>query len=380
MENNGFNRVLAQATGLSAVLRFYRLARRGGHSERDFSGPAQSGQSFQVPTDAFELQFEPVGVPAHIAHAPVTRTTLPPAKYFLNPTTHPAQALVALHLLGEQFGPAMWSAQNAVGDGLFRQPPAAGLAPIGLVGHHLGLIARHDFFKATAVMHVGGAQPHAADQGVGLVGRDMRLVTVVGLAALGSESGVAIAATLISFGRRAPRGGQQRRIHQGAGFQDQPLLFQLPVDQPQELLVQAMLPQARPETHQSGFIRHLVLQTQSHKTPPRKPVTHQFLTLRIGQSIAMLQQTHLEKHQRRTRRPAGRRRIHRLQRRLHGPPVQRSLQPLQEIVGRLAGQQVIQQPHLRISGRLHVSLTPLPPHRSIGFRRGLIIRYLSLSC
>src|SRR5476649_2481283 len=54
--------------------------------EGDRSCDAQVGQPFEVPTDALELQFQPVGFTAHIPHPPVTRAPLPPPKHFLNLT------------------------------------------------------------------------------------------------------------------------------------------------------------------------------------------------------------------------------------------------------------------------------------------------------
>jgi len=72
--------------------------------------------------------------------------------------------------------------------------------------------------------------------------------------------------------------------------------------QPQQLVVQAMFPQPLAEAHLGRFIRHGVLQTQPDKAPPAQAVADQFLALRIGQALAMLEQTHFEGRQRGTRR------------------------------------------------------------------------------
>src|ERR1700722_18272630 len=49
-----------------------------------FSCGPQIRQPFEVPTDAFELQFQPVGFLAYIPHPPITCASLPPAEYFLD--------------------------------------------------------------------------------------------------------------------------------------------------------------------------------------------------------------------------------------------------------------------------------------------------------
>lgn len=61
----------------------------------------QIEQTFQVPTGAFELQFQPVGPLAHIPHSPITRASLPPSKHGYNltvdrttPTPSPGAASV----------------------------------------------------------------------------------------------------------------------------------------------------------------------------------------------------------------------------------------------------------------------------------------------
>jgi hypothetical protein len=63
---------------------------RGGRSVRSVSCSGQIHQPFEVPTDAFELQFQSVGIASDVAHAPVARATLPPAEDFFNPAAHTA--------------------------------------------------------------------------------------------------------------------------------------------------------------------------------------------------------------------------------------------------------------------------------------------------
>jgi hypothetical protein len=146
----------------------------------------------------------------------------------------------------------------------------------------------------------------------------------------------------------------------------------------QQHFVQAVLAQPLPETHQSGFIRHGVLQTQADKTPPAQAVGHQFLALRVGQPVAMLEQAHFEKHQRRTGRSSRAGRIHRLQGRLQRLPVQRLLQPGQKIVGGGGRHQAVEQSELGIGRRLHILLTVNQTQRSKSFCRGLIKCILSV--
>lgn len=56
----------------------------GGRLRPEFSGRAQIGQPFEVPTDALELQFQSVGFVSHIPHPPVACAPLPPAEHLFN--------------------------------------------------------------------------------------------------------------------------------------------------------------------------------------------------------------------------------------------------------------------------------------------------------
>jgi hypothetical protein len=116
-----------------------------------------------------------------------------------------------------------------------------------------------------------------------------------------------------------------------------------------------------PKPHRRSFVRHGVLQAQTDEPPPTQPVADQFLTLRIGQTVAVLDQTHLEEHQRRTGRTPGRRWKRGLQRLFNWPPIQGSVQLFQKVIGRRSDHQVVQQSHLVVSRRLHFPLT----HRQI---------------
>ncbi len=58
----------------------------------DFSScSSQVGPAFEVPTDAFEFQFQPVAFSSHIPHPPVTEAPLPPAKDPFYAAAHRAQ-------------------------------------------------------------------------------------------------------------------------------------------------------------------------------------------------------------------------------------------------------------------------------------------------
>src|SRR6266550_819594 len=106
-----------------------------------FSGRAQRGQPFQVPTDTFELQFQPVAFAPHISYPPVTRATLPPAEHFLKLTPDRTEQPVGPHRRVPQFFAATGLAQNPVGDFVSATPFTAGLTPISLVGHDHFLVA-----------------------------------------------------------------------------------------------------------------------------------------------------------------------------------------------------------------------------------------------
>src|SRR5690606_6859480 len=73
----------------------------GGQSRRNLPSPscsAQTDPAFEIPTQTFELQFQTVARPAHIAHLPVAQTALPVAKDFFNPTAHRTeQSVDSLH-------------------------------------------------------------------------------------------------------------------------------------------------------------------------------------------------------------------------------------------------------------------------------------------
>ena len=206
-------------------------------------------------------------------------------------------------------------------------------------------------------MHVSCRQRHLPDQRVRFVHRDMRLITVMRLAFFYCIACLTITAGLIVLRRRAARGLQQRRIHQRAGFQDQALGLQLLIDQRQQVFMQPMFAQPLAETPQGGFIRHGVLQIQTDKAPPAQTVAHQLLALRIGQPIAVLEQTHLEKHQRRAGRTSRLRRIHGLQGLFQGLSRQRPVKPFQEIIRGRGDHHIVQKAKLGITRRLHICRT-----------------------
>jgi hypothetical protein len=368
-----FNKKFSRPGGAACF--FGRPTQRLSGSGSGFSCFAQGGQPFEVPGNAFELQFQPVARQPQVAHPPVAGGALPPAEDLFNLGADGAQEPVGPQGRSRQLLSAHGLAQDAVGDPVFSAPLAASSAPIGLVGHHHFLVAPHHGVKPAAVMHVGAGQRDGADKGVGLVHRRMGLVAVVGLPSLGGEASLAIAAGFIPLGRSPAGGLQQRRIHQGAGLEDQPLLLQLPVDQAQQLFVQAVLAQPLAKAHQGGFIRHRILQSQADESTPRKTVGHQLLALRVGEAIAVLQQAHLKEGQRRTGRAPGGRRIHRLEGRLHRLPVQDGVEPLQKIVGRRRGHQAVQKSHLRIGRRVHAFLTVNQIKCSSSFCRGLELSF-----
>jgi hypothetical protein len=70
-------------------------------ADRRFVGPGscrtQIGQSFQVPTDAFELQFQPVGRLAYIAHPSIAGAPFPPGKDRFNFTPDRTEQPVRPH-------------------------------------------------------------------------------------------------------------------------------------------------------------------------------------------------------------------------------------------------------------------------------------------
>ncbi len=336
---------------------FGRFQPTGGRFWGFDSCRTQIGQSFQVPTNAFELQFQPVGFAPHIAHPPITCAPLPPSKNGFNFTPDRTEQPVCPHRRRTQLLSAAGLAQNPVSHTVLTAPFAPGLAPIRLVSHDHFLVALDYVFKFLAVMHVGRRQRHLPDQRVGFIHGDMRLVTVMGLAFFHRVTRVAIAAGLIALRRCAAGRLQQRRIHQRAGFQNQALGLQLPVDHRQQVFVQAVFAQPLAEAHQCRFIRHGVLQTQTDKAPPTQAVADHLLTLRIGQTIAVLEQTHLEKHQRRTGRAPSGRRIHRLQCFLQGLPIQGPIQPFQKIIRRRGDHQAVQKSKLGVGRCLHTSRT-----------------------
>src|ERR1051326_5932208 len=97
--------------------------------ERSFSCRLQVHPAFEIPTHAFELQFQPVGFVSDVADSAVAGAAFPPAEYFFNPAAHPAQQPVDAHGGGAQFVPASGFAQNAVGNAPLSTPLAAGGAP-----------------------------------------------------------------------------------------------------------------------------------------------------------------------------------------------------------------------------------------------------------
>src|SRR5208282_1433574 len=107
----------------------------GGRSGLRGSCRAQIGQPFQIPTDAFELQFQPVGFVPHIPHPPVARRPLPPAKHFFNLAPDRTEQPVDPHTRRAQLFPTAGLAQNPVGHTVLPAPLTSGPAPIRLVGH-----------------------------------------------------------------------------------------------------------------------------------------------------------------------------------------------------------------------------------------------------
>ena len=164
-------------------------------SELFDSCSGQSRQPFEVPTDAFKLQFQPVGVPPYIPHPPVTRAAFPPAKDSFDPAPQSAQQLVDPHRRVPQFFPTAGLAQNPVGDAVLTAPLAAGFTPVSLVRHHHFLVALDHRFKLPAVMHVGGRQRDLSDQCVRFIRRDMCFVAIVRLASLHGVARIAITAS-----------------------------------------------------------------------------------------------------------------------------------------------------------------------------------------
>ncbi len=106
----------------------------GGERWRDgFSRRTQVGQPFEVPTHAFELQFQPVAFATHIPHPPITGAALPPAEYFLNLTADRTEQPVHAHGGQAQLLPPAGLVQNPVGHAVLTAPLAARLTPIGFV-------------------------------------------------------------------------------------------------------------------------------------------------------------------------------------------------------------------------------------------------------
>lgn len=169
----------------------------------------------------------------------------------------------------------------------------------------------------------------------------------------------------------------QRRIDQRAGLQDESLALELAVDQRQQLLVAAVFDEPGPKAHQRRLVRNFVTQAQADKAPPGKPVADERLALRVGQAVAMLEQAHLEKHQGRGRRPARGGRIHRVQRRFDGGPVDQTIQPIQEVIGRGVRHETVEQTQLRIGFGLHAAIRSTHRHRYSKFCRGFNLWQLS---
>jgi len=107
---------------------------------------------------------------------------------------------------------------------------------------------------------------------------------------------------------------------------------------------------------QGGVDQRGLVQPQSGAAPPRQPVAHQLLALRIGDAVAVLQEKHLEDDQGRTRQPAGRGGEQRLQLPPQGRPVHQRLQPFEELVPRNLRRQPVQQPELRHRSLSHALL------------------------
>src|SRR5271163_3915051 len=112
---------------------FDRFQQTGGCFVSSDSCRAQIDEPFEVPTDAFELQFQPVGRLAHIPHPPITGAPLPPGKYRFNLTPDRTEQPVRPHRRRAQLLPPAGLAQNPVGHAVLPAPFAPRLAPISLV-------------------------------------------------------------------------------------------------------------------------------------------------------------------------------------------------------------------------------------------------------
>lgn len=176
-----------------------------------------------------------------LGHPPVAREALPPAEHSFDPAPQPDQQPVDSLGGRAQLLPAAGFAPNPVG----YAPPAAPFTALAaltrFVGHDHCVAATHHHSKFPAARRVGDRQGDFPNQRVLLVHRRERLVAVMRHSALDGEAGLCVATNFILFGRRPAGGLRQRRVHQRAGFQVQGLLFQLAVDTPQQLFIQAVL-------------------------------------------------------------------------------------------------------------------------------------------
>ena len=112
---------------------------------------AQSHQSFQIPTDTFELQFQTIARLPQISYSPITGAPLPPGKHGFNLTPDRTEQTVRPHRRRAQLLPTAGLAQNPVGHAVFPAPFAPGFTPIRLVGHDHFLVA---VFTAGSMIHI----------------------------------------------------------------------------------------------------------------------------------------------------------------------------------------------------------------------------------
>ena len=154
-------------------------------------------------------------------------------------------------------------------------------------------------------MDAGIAQSDLTNQRVLLVDGHVRFVAVMGLASLDGKARVIVATASVFPGRGAPRRSNSVASTRVQVFRMNPFCSSWRLTSCSSFSCSPCSDQPLAEAHQRGFVGHSVLQAQAHEPPPTHPVGDQLFTLRIGQAVAVLQQAHLEKHQRRMRRMAG---------------------------------------------------------------------------
>ena len=142
------------------------------------------------------------------------------------------------------------------------------------------------------VVGVGRADDGRADQLVFTIAADVSFVAVVALAVFARVAGVGIG-SLTGARRLGIRpfaaGLHQGRIHQCGAFDDVTACFQLRVEQVQQLLMQTAFDESLAKPADGGFIRHRFVRVELHKSLEAQPVVELFFSLRIAQSIKVLQ-------------------------------------------------------------------------------------------